>query len=158
IRHIETSPSIKNDIDPKDINLIGHSRGGGIVLINAAANKAIRRVITLASVSDFGARFPTGDALTDWKQTGVYHVENSRTHQQMPHYYQFYEDFMANRDRLNIKKAVQNLRIPQLIIHAKDDTSVNPEEAGTLKHWNPKSKLVLLEQGGHTFGTKQPWQ
>ncbi len=37
-------------IDPGDINLIGHSRGGGITVLKAAEEKRITRLITLAAV------------------------------------------------------------------------------------------------------------
>ena len=47
----------------------------------------------------------------------------------MPHYYQFYKDTIQNKERLDIKKAVSNLKIPHLIIHGDRDTSILINEA-----------------------------
>ena len=111
-------------VDTRSLHLIGHSRGGGIVLLQAARDPRINKVITLAGVSDFKSRFPKGEALKAWKEKGVYYVVNGRTKQEMPHYYQFYEDFIANENRLNIQSATRQLKIPHLIIHGNQDTSV----------------------------------
>ncbi|HKK11649.1 MAG TPA: alpha/beta hydrolase, partial [Flavobacteriaceae bacterium] len=115
-------------------------------------------IISLAGVSDFKARFPKGPAFDAWKKEGVYFVENGRTHQQMPHYFQFYEDFIKNEERLTIERATRNLKIPHLIIHGNNDTSVSIEEARVLHKWNPKSKLAIIDGANHVFGTSQPWQ
>ncbi|WP_338056304.1 alpha/beta hydrolase family protein [Tenacibaculum bernardetii] len=88
-----------------DINLIGHSRGGGIAIIKASEDNRITKLITLASVSDLGKRTATVGNLKEWKESGVKYVVNGRTKQQMPHYYQFYTDFKDNEKRLNIKSA-----------------------------------------------------
>lgn len=154
---ITTTKKFVKEADVRNLNLIGHSRGGGIVLLKAASNKHVTKVASWAGVSDFASRFPQGQALEKWKENGIYYVKNSRTKQQMPHHYQFYKDFESHKEQLNIKKAVRHLKIPQLIIHAADDTSVVPREAKKLKQWNKKSKLSLINSGGHTFGTKHPW-
>ena len=61
------------------INLIGHSRGGGIAILKASEDKRISKLITLASVSDFGSRFGSEDEIISWKATGVKYVQNGRT-------------------------------------------------------------------------------
>ena len=139
------------------ISLIGHSRGGGIVTIKAEEDTRIKNVITLAGVSNFGSRTATSGELESWKEKGVKYVLNSRTHQQMPHYYQFYEDFIANEERLTIKRAVSNLKIPHLIIHGNEDTSVLISEAKNLKLWNPNSELKIMDGANHVFGASHPW-
>ncbi len=144
-------------LKPDDISLIGHSRGGGIVLIKAAEEKRITKLITLASVSDFGSRFPEGKALEAWEKKGVQYIVNTRTGQQLPHHYQFYKNFKENKERLNIKKAAKKLEIPQLIAHGSNDTSVSIGEAGNLFEWSPAPKLLLVENADHVFGTNHPW-
>jgi len=151
------SYSTNNNFNLSNISLIGHSRGGGIVTLKAEEDSRISKVISLAGVSDFKKRFPTDDALKKWKKTGVYYVVNGRTKQDMPHFYQFYEDFISNEDRLNIKRAVLGLKIPHLIIHGDADTSVSIDEAKNLHEWNPKSELRIIEGADHVFGTKHPW-
>lgn len=145
-------------INPLKVNLIGHSRAGGTVTIKASEEKRISKLLTLASVCDFGARFPKGNELEAWEKKGVRYVTNSRTKQQLPHHYQFYKNYKQNKERLNIKKAAQNLKIPHLIVHGSSDTSVTIGDAGNLFEWSPASKLLLVENADHVFGTKHPWE
>ncbi|MGH1385023.1 alpha/beta hydrolase family protein [Kordia sp.] len=140
------------------ISVIGHSRGGGIVTIKAAEESKVSKVISWAGVSDYASRFPKGDALKDWKNSGVYHVINGRTKQEMPHFYQFFEDFQANATRLDIERAAKNIQIPHLIIHGTTDPAVSAEEAKQLHQWNPSSKLHLIENADHVFGARHPWK
>lgn len=149
---------ISGKLGSDNISLIGHSRGGGIALIKAQEDVRIKKVSTWASVCDFEARFQLGtESFEQWKKTGITYVENSRTKQQLPHYFQFYKDFKRNKERLSIKRAVQNLNKPQLIIHGKNDSSVSIEEAEALHLWNPRSVFKSIESGDHVFGSSHPW-
>lgn len=155
---IITTRAFVNEADVQNVNLIGHSRGGGIVLLKSAENDHITRIVTLAGVSDFASRFPQGDVFDEWKEKGVYYVKNGRTKQEMPHNFQFYEDFEAHKKRFDIKKAARKVAIPHLILHNSDDETVDVEEAHLLHKWNKRSQLELLKTGGHTFGAKHPWE
>jgi pimeloyl-ACP methyl ester carboxylesterase len=153
------NPILITKSDTNNITLLGHSRGGGIVSIKAEEDSRVKTLITLASVSDFKIRFnENSEAFKIWKKTGVKFVENGRTKQQMPHYFQFYKNFIENKDRLTIKRAVSNLKTSHLIIHGSDDTSVSVEEAKSLHKWNSKSKLEIIEGANHVFGTCHPWK
>lgn len=147
---------------PKEIStisLIGHSRGGGIVLIKAEEDSRINKVVTWAGVSDFKARFQEGTQdFENWKETGVTHVENSRTKQLLPHNFQFYKDFKKNEERFSIQRAVKNLDIPQLIVHGSEDPTVSLKEAYLIHSWNPNSKLEFIEGADHVFNAKHPWE
>ncbi|MFZ0488775.1 MAG: alpha/beta fold hydrolase [Salegentibacter sp.] len=147
-----------NQIKVEDINLIGHSRGGGIATIKAAHEKRITKLVTYAAVSDFGSRFPEGKKLDAWEKKGVQYIENSRTKQQLPHHFQFYRSFKENKEKLNIKKAAKNLEIPHLIAHGSNDTTVSIGEAGNLFEWSPAPKLLLVENADHVFCTSHPWE
>ncbi|WP_040252675.1 alpha/beta hydrolase family protein [Psychroserpens mesophilus] len=148
----------KNIIDTKNITLVGHSRGGGISIIKASEDQRITSLITWASISDFGSRFGSNEDISAWKYHGVKYVLNGRTKQHMPHYFQFYDDYLANKDRLNIKKATENIRIPQLIIHSLEDEAVKFSEAENLHLWNPKSDLYKITNSNHVFGASHPWE
>lgn len=147
----------KNEIDISNITLIGHSRGGGISIIKASEDQRITKLITWASVSDYGSRFGSNNEINEWQENGVKYVLNGRTKQQMPHLYQFYEDFQINKERFNIEHSVKKLDIPFLIIHAKGDSSVTINEADSLNSWNTKSKLFKIEDSNHVFGASHPW-
>ena len=158
INWISTHSDFKNEVNLDAISLIGHSRGGGIVLLKANEDAIIKKVITLAGVCDFEKRTATIGDLQQWKKKGVKYVLNGRTKQNMPHYYQFYEDFMLNKERLDIKKATENLKIPQLIIHGNKDTSVLIDEAENLKKWNSESEFKIIDNANHVFNTSHPWK
>lgn len=143
--------------DLSNIGLMGHSRGGGVVVIKAEEDKRIKKLITLAAVSDFGDRFPQGQELAAWEQKGIAYIENSRTKQQMPHLFDFYEDFKANEERLTISRAAKALGIPTLVIHGTQDETVALQDAYDLKKWINDSELFLLEGSDHVFEISHPW-
>jgi len=155
---IYSNSDYQNEIDIENISLIGHSRAGGIVTIKSEEDNRIKRVISLAGVCDFGKRTATSGDLGQWKKEGVKYVVNGRTKQQMPHFYQFYEDFKTNETRLTIQRAVSNLEIPYLIIHGDKDTSVFIDESHKLHSWNLESKLEVIEKANHVFNTFHPWE
>ncbi len=153
-----TNNDFSKEIAFSDITLIGHSRGGGIVTLKTNEEPRINRLISWAAVSSFAQRSSTIGELETWKKNGVKYVLNGRTKQQMPHFYQFYEDFKANEIRFNIERAARNIRIPHLIVHGTKDTSISFEEALNLHQWNPESTLLAIEEADHVFGSKHPWQ
>ncbi len=144
-------------IDPEKVGLIGHSRGAGISVIKAFEDERVEAVVSLAGVSHFGYRFPSGDRLTNWQESGVMYSENARTKQQMPHYYQFYEDYRANEERFSVQYSTQHLEKPMLIIQGTDDAAVKNKEAYLLNEWCKGSELVILDGANHTFGATEPW-
>lgn len=141
---------------PFKVNLIGHSRGGGIVLLASKEDTRIKKVITLAAICDIESRFPTNEALEEWKKLGIQYVANSRTKQNLPNYYTLYEDFKANEERLNIQKACENLKIPALVIHGDQDTSVSISEGEQIANW-VHLELITIPATDHVFGSTHPW-
>jgi|SRR5690554_544067 len=144
------------DISKKRIHLIGHSRGGGISVLSASEPQ-VSSVITWASISDIGSRFPTGETLEKWKDRGFYTVKNSRTNQDMPHKYVLYEDWLENKSALNIEEKARKIRVPILHLHGDKDDSVSITESEALSLWT-KGKLIIINGANHTFGTYQPYE
>ncbi len=138
----------------KHICLIGHSRGGGIATLCAAAQPRVEALITWASVADFGERFNFD--LEKWKAEGITYVQNARTKQLMPHNYSFYEDYIRNAEQLDILKAASQFKRRALVIQARDDEAVEPTNALRLADAFPNASLKFVETGGHTFGGKHP--
>lgn len=143
-------------VNDQKIILMGHSRGGGISIIKAFEDERINGLITLASV-DTLERFPKDEALANWKQEGVYYALNGRTKQEMPHYYQFYEDFEQNVNRFDVERATEMAKVHMLIIHGTQDEAVEVKQAEHLHLLHPNSELFLIENANHTFGAKEPW-
>jgi len=141
---------------PYNVNLIGHSRGGGIVLLASNEDKRIQRTVTLAAICDIDSRFPSGEALEEWKKTGVRFVANLRTKQNLPNFFSLYEDFKANEERLNIQKACQEIKIQVLVIHGEQDTSVPIAEGEQIAQWL-KTELITIPKADHVFDSSHPW-
>ncbi|PJB13683.1 MAG: alpha/beta hydrolase [Flavobacteriales bacterium CG_4_9_14_3_um_filter_40_17] len=157
IHWVKMESGFKNERNINNLTLIGHSRGGGVVALKASENQQVTKLITWAAVSDFESRFPKAEQLEIWKKQKVVFVENARTKQQMPHYYQFYENFQANKERLNIQSAVRNMDKPFLILHGAEDMVVPIKDAKNLRDWSKQGSLKLIGQGNHVFGGKHPY-
>lgn len=145
------------EVDSDQIFLMGHSRGNGNILIKASEDDRIKALVGLAGVSDYGSRFPSKDVLDQIKKVGVMYIENQRTQQQMPHYYQFFEDFENNADRFNLQASAKKIDIPYLIIHGTADETVHIKEAENLHQWTKSSELFIIENGNHGLGSAEPW-
>ncbi len=145
-------------IDTREINLIGHSRGGGIAALKAAEDERISKLVTFSAVSDFASRFPEEEEIEKWRKKGVSYIINTRTKQQLPHHFQFYTNFRENEERLTISRAVKELEIPHLIVHGSNDTSVPISDSGELFDWSPFPDLLLVESADHVYGQTHPWE
>ncbi|MFT5859086.1 MAG: pimeloyl-ACP methyl ester carboxylesterase [Flavobacteriaceae bacterium] len=141
---------------PPEILLIGHSRGGGIALLQAE-HPSVQKIATLASISSIASRFPTGEALATWKKDSIRYRKNGRTKQNMPTHIGLYDDYISNQDRLNIERYCRESTIPTCIIHGADDTSVIILEGETIAKWL-NQELIVLDAQQHTFGSSQPWE
>jgi len=108
-------------------------------------------------VADFGSRFPLGEELDTWKASGRREIINHRTRQRLYHNWSFHEDFTTNARRLHIESAVRHYPNRMLVAHSRDDAAVTVDHAERLSEWGSQSDLFLLGQGGHTFGTSEPW-
>lgn len=148
--------TIQNEIDKNKLYLLGHSRGGGITILKAGEDKRVKKIATWASVSDLINRNKLRTIET-WQRNGVVYAKNARTKQDMPLYYQFYENQQANKERLNINHAVKRLHIPFLIVHGTADEAVHFKDAEDLKRSSKHAELLAIEDGDHTFGAKHPF-
>jgi len=146
---------IQANYKPNKIFLIGHSRGGGIMLLHCK-NQSISGIISWAGISSIASRFPIGEELETWKKDGVRFGVNMRTKQKMPHNYSQYLDFLEYQDKLSIETIVKNRTLPVLIIHGEEDTAVSIQEGMLLAAWS-KTTLVTIPQTNHTFDAAHPW-
>jgi len=144
--------------DSQKIFLIGHSRGGGAAILKAALNDRIKKLVTLAAVNRFN-RY--GDMMVKkWKSDGYIESLNTRTNQLMRMNYVLYDDLMKNFNKLDIQLAISKIKIPYLMIHGMQDVSVDYSDAEDLYARSNKdfTKLILMENTGHTFGTVHPYK
>ncbi|QHL86883.1 alpha/beta fold hydrolase [Nibribacter ruber] len=152
-----STPIPAQELDASHLLLIGHSRGGGLVLLKAAEDARVSGVATWSAISDIDQRW-SKELMEEWKRTGVQYIANARTGQQMPLYYQLVENFEANRKRLDILKAVEKLSVPVLIIHGEQDETLPLSMAHELHAQNPFAELYLIPEADHSFGGRHPYE
>jgi pimeloyl-ACP methyl ester carboxylesterase len=154
---IENCQELKGEIDTSKISLFGHSRGGSIVMLKTAEDRRVEKVISWASPSNFLQRLPKKEKLAKWKELGVAYIYNGRTKQNMPMYFQFYENCIKFAKRLNIQNAVSKMSIPHLLVHGNDDPTVLLTEAVNIKSWNPNIDLHVIDGADHVLGGFHPY-
>ncbi len=139
------------------IHLIGHSRGGAVVLIHGKNNPNITSITTWASISSIEKRMPQGEELKKWQETNVRYIKNGRTFQELPQYYSLFEDFEENKEKFDLEKVVKDLHKPLCILHGEADSSVKIEEGKRLSQWSGVS-LKKIKDADHVFMTRHPWK
>lgn len=142
-------------IDPGRIGLVGHSRGGGIAILQAARDDRIRSLVTWAAVDGFVERF-SDEQIENWRTQGYTEVVNSRTGQVMRLDKVLYEDAVAHENELDVLAAAERIDVPWLIVHARDDESVDVDAAENSSARSESAELMEAE-GGHTFGGAHPF-
>lgn len=145
-----------NNLQAKEIFLVGHSRGGGLAILQAANNTAIKGLITWSSIADFSSLWKK-EQETEWKKTGQIHVVNARTKEQMPLNITLLEDFEANKAELDILAAAKRINIPWLIVQGDADVNVPFETAQKLSDANLNSRLLKIEGANHVYGASHPY-
>jgi dienelactone hydrolase len=155
--HSDNPPVEKKELDLSRLYLIGHSRGGGAVILKAAEEPRVKAVATWASVNRYDNRWDDLQ-MEQWKEKGVQYVPNARTGLQMPLYYQIVENFIENKYRLDIPSVVRRLQQPLLLLHGEQDETLPTQMAHDLKTWKPDAELHLLPEADHSFGGKHPYE
>lgn len=148
------------DVDVNRLYLMGHSRGGGSAIVFAEQNPQVKALITLASVGslNYSSLFHDPVQSAIWKKEGKHIVMNGRTNQAMPLYYQLFEDFKANEEAFDIKRAIANTDQAILIIHGTDDQAVSLAHAFDLAEAQPNAVLKVIDEGNHVLGGYHPYE
>jgi alpha-beta hydrolase superfamily lysophospholipase len=137
--------------------LLGHSRGGGMAILYAAAESSnVNSLVTWAAIS-YPMRWTTEDVAA-WRRRGFTEITNSRTGDVMRLGTDLLEDVeLHGKTKVNIESAAGKIKVPWLIVHGTADETVPSAEAERL-HSRAKgvSTLRLIEGAGHTFDAKHP--
>jgi dienelactone hydrolase len=143
-------------IDPERIGLLGHSRGGASALLHTTQNKNIKALVTWAAISTFH-RY-TKEQIQQWQKAGFIEIENVRTKQMLRLDKEILDDLLKNKEKLDILAAAKKIKIPTLVIHGDNDTSVPADEGRALfNNMGSEIKtLEIIEDANHTFQTNHP--
>lgn len=150
-------PVSAEEMDLEKLCIMGHSRGGASAILKAAEDARIKAVVSWAAVNNLETWHTKGQ-LDYWKNHGRIYIPNTRTNQQMPLDYQLVENFIANRERLQVPEAVKNMKIPMLSIHGSGDLAVDVKAVKDIGAWNPAVEVKIIDGAGHTFGGGHPFE
>ncbi|MBA3498463.1 MAG: alpha/beta fold hydrolase [Gemmatimonadales bacterium] len=144
-------------VAPSALGLLGHSRGGGVSVLFAAADPRVKALTTWAAISTV-ERWPATERVA-WRAAGVHEVTNARTGQVLPQYTDVLDDIERHANVLDIEAAAGRMAVPWLIVHGTEDEAVPLVEGERLAAAAPAGTVFLPVQGaGHTFGAAHPWQ
>lgn len=139
-----------------NISLIGHSRGGGICIIQAANDPRISKLITWASIADFSSLWKR-EQLKEWREKGVIYTYNTRTKQNTPLKVNLLYDLEKHHKEYNILDAAARIKKPWLIIHGDEDENVLLTDAQLLQDQNKEAEFMIIPYANHVFGAFHPY-
>jgi uncharacterized protein len=145
-------------LDPYNVSVIGHSRGGHTAVVAASELDQITLVVTWAAVSNVLKHW-SEDQIKDWTTKGYTEILNSRTGQKMRVDRVVYDDAVENEKRLMAVNRVKDLNLPCCFIHGTDDDAVSFEHTQILYENCPSSEKdrIFIDGANHTFGSTHPY-
>ena len=141
---------------PRKVGLLGHSRGGGQAILAAAEEPRVDALVTWAAVSHFDRW--SDETKEEWRELGRLWAMNTRTGQRMPLDVSLLEDYETNSARLDIPSAAGRIASPWLILHGLEDETGPPDEARALAKEAAHARMVLVNDAGHTFQARHPFE
>jgi len=142
---------------PPAIGMFGHSRGGGVAVLFAAAHAEVRSLVTWSAIAATMRWGP--ETIRRWRADGKLDVTNTRTGEVLPLHTDVLDELEADTEgRLDILAAAERIAIPWLIVHGEADESVSQRDAQLLSSANgERAELLMVRHGSHTFGARHPW-
>jgi pimeloyl-ACP methyl ester carboxylesterase len=141
---------------PSSTGLLGHSRGGGMAILETARNPNVRALVTWAAIGSVDRW--SAEAKAAWRRRGFVNIQNARTGQIIP----LGTEVLDDTDRhatatLDIMAASRTIAIPWMIAHGAEDETVPVDDAEQLHEANgPRARLLIVPGAGHTFGAVHP--
>jgi alpha-beta hydrolase superfamily lysophospholipase len=136
--------------------LFGHSRGGGIAILQAARDPGVKTLVTWAAISSTNRWLP--ETVADWRQSGYIPITNARTGDVIPLSIEILHEVEEfGESKLNIAASASDIDVPWLIAHGVEDETVPVAEAERLSSLGgQKSELLRIDGVNHSFGGKHP--
>ncbi|WAC39111.1 alpha/beta hydrolase family protein [Pedobacter sp. SL55] len=138
------------------VYLIGHSRGGGLSILQTANDPYVKGLVTWSAIANFSILWKK-EQEEEWRKNGKIGVYNARTKETMPLNVTLLEDFEENGEQLNILSAAKKVNVPWLIVQGDDDVNVPFETAEKLANANLASRLVKIDGANHVYGAVHPY-
>lgn len=157
---LEILPALIDSCEIDQTILIGHSDGGSIALIHAAANKAVSALILLAPhvFIEEKSLLKTIELKSAYKNAGI-SERLRRFHKDVDHTFNGWVDIILNpgfRD-WNIEKLLADIKVPVLHIQGKNDEFWTEAQPAAIKsQLSGPVEIVMLDNCGHSPHRDQP--
>lgn len=149
-------------LDLDRLALLGHSRGGAIALLAAAAppwREQLRALVTWNAIGHCDRW--TAVEKERWRRDGELPVTNARTGQRLALGVGLLDEVERHAPELDLHAAAARRRAPWLLLHGTADESVPFAEgqglAATVSPESTPPELHPIAEGGHTFGARHPF-
>jgi pimeloyl-ACP methyl ester carboxylesterase len=131
--------------------LFGHSRGGGVALLQAARDVRVRALVTWSAIAS--VKRWTVVQMDEWRERGYVEIPNSRTGQTFRVTTALLDEVEEHHHgRLNLRMAASTLLCPWLIVHGDADETVPFAEAEQLVEASEgRAELLRVKGGSHVF-------
>jgi uncharacterized protein len=146
------------------LGLLGHSMGGAAALLSAAKQPGVGSLATLACAG-YANRIPDDIVDKQLRVQGFVAIENARTGQLMRIGREFFEELRRSPEAFDVRAAAAKVDVPWLLVHGADDETVPLEEARMLVEASndgptggERTKFLVLDDAGHTFGAVHPFK
>ena len=142
---------------PTAVGLVGHSRGGGVALLHAAAHGGVDALVTWSAIGTVHRWGP--ETVRLWRAAGSLPVTNQRTGDVLPLYLDVLDEIERHpTGRLDVPGAASRITCPWLLLHGEVDETIPVREAEELvARSDGRATLLVVPQGSHTFGARHPW-
>ena len=144
---------------PTAIAVVGHSRGGGMAVLQTSSDDRVRTLVTWSAIATVDRW--SDEAKAAWRRRGHVNIQNSRTGQVFPLLTDVLDDIEKDGEgRLNILKAAAEIEVPWLIVHGAEDETVELADARALLAASGREStgLLVISGAGHTFNAVHPWK
>ena len=141
-------------IDTANISLMGHSRGGGLVMLRATEDARISKVVSWAGGNRSGQVLDGRSARQLAARWGA--VCAQQPHRTDANGHSVYHDYIRHKERLDLPARMHQLHQPLLHIHGTADEAVPVSWAQELKLRHPRTHLHIMDGADHVFGSRHP--
>jgi len=147
---ISAAQFLKTNYSAPDI-LVGHSFGGAAVVFAAHHIPSVKAVVTIGAPSDTKhVSHLLRSGIDEINEKGEAIIEIAgRT-------FKIRKQFLDDINEKNMEKMVKTLKLPLLILHSPQDTTVRIENAAQIymAAWHPKS-FISLDGADHLLSNKE---
>ena len=139
----------------KKVLLWGHSRGGAVCILSAVHFSQVQAIATWSTIARVNRYL--FEVKQSWRKQGFSAIESSRTGQLLKSSVDFLEDVEQWGKQGDVPTFLHHLKIPVLLIHGAEDTSVLPDESESLAAIYPQARLAVLAGANHKFNSDHPF-